>query len=101
MAKSRRNRVKKPKEIFLSHSTLDRKFAIRFAEVLRSHGLKVWYSERHIQGADQWHDEIGKALKRCDWFLLVLSPNAMRAKWVKRETLYALRADKFDDRIMP
>lgn len=51
-------------------------------------------------GAQQWHDEIGKALARCDWFLLVLSPAAAASKWVKRELLYALREDPYEGRIV-
>jgi hypothetical protein len=39
----------------------------------------------NIRGAQQWHDEIGTALKRCDWFLLVLSPQSVRSMWVKHE----------------
>ena len=59
-----------PKEIFLSHSNLDRSFADSIAETLRGHGIPVWYSQTNILGAQQWHDEIGEALKRCDWFIV-------------------------------
>ena len=61
-----------PKEIFLSHSTLDEPFVTSISEVLRRHGIPVWYSRTNILGAQQWHDEIGAALKRCDWLALVL-----------------------------
>ncbi len=74
-----------PKEIFLSHSNLDRSFADSIAETLRGHGIPVWYSQTNILGAQQWHDEIGEALKRCDWFIVVLSPNSVQSMWVKRE----------------
>jgi len=63
-----------PQEIFLSHSDHDRQFAQDLVAVLRCHGLPVWYSRTNIRGAQQWHDEIGAALHRCDWFVLVLSP---------------------------
>lgn len=55
----------------------------------------------HIAGAKQWHDEIGRALRRCDWFIVVLSPQSVRSKWVKRELLYALQRDAFQERIIP
>ena len=45
--------------------------------------------------------EIGEALARCDWFLVVLSPQATRSKWVKRELLYALRSSRYEGRIVP
>ena len=70
-----------PQEIFLSHSDRDRGFVVRLAETLRRHGLPVWYSGTDIVGAQQWHDEIGSALRRCDWFVLVLSPGAVNSTW--------------------
>ena len=90
-----------PNEVFVSHSTRDRPFVERLVDVLRRHGIPVWYSETNIQGAQQWHDEIGAALRRCDWVVLVLSSDAVASKWVKRELLYSLQQDRFEGRIAP
>lgn len=90
-----------PNEIFLSHSSGDRDFANRLAEIIRQHGVPVWYSQTNIMGAQQWHDEIGSALERCDWFVLVLSPNAVNSIWVKRELLFALQENRYENRIIP
>ena len=90
-----------PKEVFLSHSGRDAPFARRLAGMLRDHGLPVWYSPTEIVGAQQWHDEIGAALGRCDWFVVVLSPNAVKSEWVRRELLFALNERRYQDRIAP
>ena len=90
-----------PREVFLSHVSSDRRFASRLADELSRHRVLHWYSQRTIQGAQQWHDEIGKALARCDWFLIVLSPPAVRSAWVKRELLYALQRRRYRNRIAP
>jgi hypothetical protein len=90
-----------PREAFISHSARDRKFVKKLAQALRGQGIRCWYSEAHIRGAQQWHDEIGRALNRCDWFLLVLSPHSVQSKWVKRELLFALQEDRYTDRIAP
>lgn len=90
-----------PREIFLSHADSDRPFVERLAKMLRHHGLPVWYSRTDVIGAQLWHDEIGSALRRCDWFLLVLSPSAVESIWVKRELLFSLRDSRFDHRIVP
>lgn len=90
-----------PREVFLSHSAKDRAVATRIASLLREHGLPVWYSETNLVGAQQWHDEIGAALARCDWFVVILSPHSVRSRWVKRELLYALRTPRYEDRIVP
>lgn len=90
-----------PGEIFLSHASHDRKFADAVAARLRQHSLPVWYSQTDIVGAQQWHDEIGAALERCDWFVIILSPQAVSSKWVKRELIYALQDDRFENKIIP
>ena len=86
--------------IFLSHSSKDRRFVERIARVLDAHKLSYWYSQRHIVGAQEWHDEIGKALARCNWFVLVLSPAATKSKWVKHELLYALEHRPYKGHIL-
>jgi hypothetical protein len=90
-----------PKEVFLSHSDKDRKFATDVVEVLRGHGIPVWYSRTNIVGAQQWHDEIGDALNRCDWFVIILSPDGVDSMWVKRELLFALQQPRFINKIIP
>jgi len=90
-----------PKEIFLSHSDFDHDFATQVAEMLRNHGIPVWFSANCIKGAQQWHDEIGSALNRCDWFVIILSPHAVDSMWVKRELLYALQQRRLVDKIIP
>jgi hypothetical protein len=90
-----------PSELFLSHSSSDRLFADSLAETIRQHGIPVWYSQTNILGAQQWHDEIATALARCDWFALILSPNSAESMWVKRELLYALTQNRFENKIVP
>lgn len=90
-----------PKELFLSHSSVNHEFVGRLADTLIRHKIPVWYSEKDILGAQQWHDEIGAALARCDWFLVVLSTASVESKWVKRELLFALQDDRLNIRIVP
>ena len=90
-----------PRELFVSHATQDRRFVGKLTTVLKKHRIRFWYSRKHLTGAQQWHDEIGEALRRCDWFLLILSPAAVRSEWVKRELVYALQERRFNDRILP
>ena len=97
----RRHRGLRPTEAFLSHASRDRALADALAATLSRHGVPVWYSSTNILGAQQWHDEIGSALARCDWFVLLLSPNAVRSHWVKRELLFALNDHHYENRILP
>ena len=88
-------------EVFLSHASRDRAFVERLAGTFDSHRIPDFYSKRAIKGAQQWHDELGAALGRCEWFALVLTPKAVASIWVKRELLFALQAKRYRDRILP
>ncbi|OYV86483.1 MAG: molecular chaperone Tir [Planctomycetia bacterium 21-64-5] len=45
--------------------------------------------------------QVLKALQRCDWFVVLLSPDAIESMWVRRETALALRDKRFEDKIIP
>ncbi len=90
-----------PKEIFISHSSQDQAFAAHVAETLRRHGLSVWYSPTNLIGSQPWQDEIGAALDRCDWFLVLLSPCSLESMWVRRELNYALAEVRLIGKIVP
>src|SRR5271166_3756291 len=88
-------------KVFISHSSHDRAFVTRIARILEEHRIAYWYSATHIVGAKQWHDEIGHALEHCNWFLVVLTPDAVRSQWVKRELMFALNEHRYNQRIIP
>lgn len=75
--------------------------AVVLATLLRTHGIPVWFSETDLRGAQDWHDEIGSALRRCDFFIVLLSPASVKSEWVKRELTYALRNPRYNGRILP
>jgi len=90
-----------PREVFLSHANQDRDFVDSVTDVMARYTVPLWYSRSNLLGAQQWHDEIGEALRRCDWFAVVLSANSVESVWVKHELTYALRQDRFRGRIIP
>jgi hypothetical protein len=89
------------REVFLSHAGKDHLQARRLRDLLFANGIPVWFSQHHIRGAQQWQDEIGLALARCGWLLVLLTPNAVASMWVKRELNYALTQKRYRDRIVP
>ncbi len=91
----------RPREVFLSHSHQDKVFARELHSAFRGRGINFWFAPYRIVGSQRWHDEIGRALQRCDWFLIVLTPSAVRSKWVKHELLFALNEERYEDRIVP
>lgn len=91
----------RPTEVFLSHAARDVRFARKLRSRLAQLDVPVWLAPTELKGAQEWHDEIGRALERCDWMVLVLSPDAIVSKWVKRELVFALNEDRFVGRIVP
>ena len=88
-------------ELFLSHASPDREFVERLAGALDKADISCFYGKRPIASALQWHDELGEALANSNWFVLILTPSAVRSMWVKRELLFALQAIGYKDRIVP
>jgi hypothetical protein len=83
--------------IFVSHSSKDRRFADDLVELFRLHYLDSWYSNRDIL-AGAWEPEIYKGLDACDSFLVVLSDDALRSDWVRREVELALSDPRYAER---
>lgn len=90
-----------PRELFLSHSSKDVAAAKMLAETLNRHGVPTFLAPANLLGAQQWQDEILSAILRCDWFAVLLSPNALESMWVRREIAMALIDPRFEQRIIP
>jgi tetratricopeptide (TPR) repeat protein len=88
-------------KVFISHSSADCQFVENeVIALLNRHQIDYWYSKNDISGGEQWVQGIIKALRDCDWFLVVLSPSSVDAKYVRYEVSWAL--DHLDSgRIIP
>jgi hypothetical protein len=76
--------------VFISHSSKDRRFVEdELVPLLRSHGIRTWYSTHDIKTGEDWEKEIREGLRRCDWFLVVLTPDAVASDWVRAEVHWA------------
>ena len=86
--------------VFISHSSSDRDFVEGvIMPALTRHGLETWYSKDDIRSASEWERNIREALKGCDWFLVVMSPRAVKSEWVRCEVFWA--AERRWQRIVP
>src|SRR6266436_3921115 len=83
--------------IFLSHSSKDRQLADDLAELFRLHYVETWYSKRDIL-AGPWESEIYQGLDQCDSFLVILSDDALRSEWVRKEVELALQDPRYFER---
>jgi TIR domain len=71
-------------EVFLSHSSKDKPFVRDLADALEAGGeIKVWLDEREIDYGENIVLKIADGLD-ADFILLILSPDSVDSKWVKK-----------------
>jgi len=75
---------------FISYAHEDSHFATRLAHDLRRQGLEVWVEQWDIPPEVEWDVALGRAIKSCRYFLLVLSPAAVDS-WVVRDQFMLAR----------
>lgn len=78
----------KPK-IFVSHSSFDTAFAELLVHDLNAAGAEAWMDLNDMT-AGSFPQRISEALEACEWFLLVLTHNALASAWVRQEVETAI-----------
>lgn len=71
--------------VFVGHSSADAAFARRLASDLETLGIRVWFDEWELRVGDSLVGRIKKGIQVSRWMIVVLSPVALRSKWVRRE----------------
>jgi tetratricopeptide (TPR) repeat protein len=82
-----------PQQVFISHAHEDTEFAHRLANDLRQNGWRVWIAPDTIQPGEKWVEAINRGLEESGVFVLVLTPKAIRSKWVRSETNTAIELE--------
>ena len=76
---------KNPK-VFICHSSKDKERFVRdFATKLIDNGVDTWFDEWEIKLGDSLASKIFEGIKECDFFIIILSKNSVKSKWVKEE----------------
>jgi hypothetical protein len=87
-------------QVFISHSTKNADFVDKLVERLRYHYITMWYAPRNMPGG-YFKENIRQALNNCDWFLVVLSPEALASDWVRQETEQAMADIRYRGKVLP
>jgi len=86
--------------VFISHSTKDSAFAReKLRAYLESCGVGTWFSDVDTSPGVDWERKIRSALNNAQWYVVVLSPDAVRSDWVQAEVHWAL--EKRKGRVIP
>jgi|SRR6516225_739647 len=75
--------------IFISHSSKDRKTALRICGALERRGLACWISSRDIRAGENYQEAIFAAIESASVMILVFTENANNSDDVKREIALA------------
>lgn len=86
---------------FISYSTKDKEYVNNIKKYLKKNDNidSFWIAEEKVRRGQNWEREISTALRECDYFIIIMSPNAAKSKEVKAEVNYAFRHKS--DKIIP
>lgn len=84
--------------VFLSYSRENISLLWKVKRDLIATGIEIWTDENLQAGTPAWQDAIEKALDEALCLVVIMTPEAKKSKWVKREIGYA---QVTDTRIFP
>jgi hypothetical protein len=86
-------------QIFISYSSADRGIARRVAEVFRARGYQVWIDEGELAPGVPLVSALTAAIGHVDAYVVILTQNSAKSKWVKVELNEAVKRMK-EERIL-
>jgi hypothetical protein len=73
-------------DVFISHASEDKDTIARpLTEMLRTHGVRVWFDEFELKVGDSLRESIDAGLAKSKHGIVILSPNFFSKKWTKEE----------------
>ncbi len=77
--------------IFITYATPDRgAVAARIVPLVQAEGFDPWIDHGAIVAGDEYLARILQGLRECEWYLIVLTPNAQKSEYVKDELHWAM-----------
>jgi hypothetical protein len=73
------------RDVFLSHSHVDKVYADAICHTLESSGIRCWVAPRDIRPSEDWAESIINAMDKCRILLLIFSADSNRSPQVRRE----------------
>jgi predicted nucleotide-binding protein len=88
--------------VFISYSHKDSEVADALLRELEMRGLDVWSDSKIMPGTD-WRQEIERALKKAQFYLVILTPDSVVSQWNNFEMGVALgrQAESQDVYVIP
>ncbi|PJF40224.1 MAG: TIR domain-containing protein, partial [Chloroflexi bacterium] len=77
--------------IYISYSRADTEVAERFRAALQERDYRVWMDAYDLTEGDTWADQIERAIRDADVFVVLLSRNSVISRTIGNEILLALK----------
>lgn len=88
--KTKASSKKTHQQVFLSYASADRQAAQQIARELVRAGARVWFDQWELKAGDPVADRVEEALSTSDLLVVLLSPHAIKSRWVQLELNAAL-----------
>ena len=62
-------------QVFISHSTIDKPFAIKIKNKLETDEILTWFDNKDLDIGDILSDEISNGITKSSYFLIIISEN--------------------------
>lgn len=82
-------------DVFISYSRIDTDFVNRLRAELEKNNYRAWVDRENLKGGQNWPDELEKAIQQCRVLLVVLSPESVTSKEVRKEFRYGQEIGKW------
>jgi hypothetical protein len=80
--------------IFISYSKKDVGYAEKLINALRREGFNPWFDVEGLGAGTHWQNRLQKQIYTCDAYILIMSRNSYRSRWVPDELVTAKTKDK-------
>ena len=74
--------------VFISYQRDDIEFAVEIINRIKEWGISAWY-DQFIPAGTEWDTIIEQKLEKSSLLILILTPNAVKSKFVRREVKFA------------
>lgn len=81
-------------DLFIAYHLEDVDFVTKLSDELDTHGKIVWNDHHHIPTSTVYHDEIKVGIESAYNFILVVTPNSLNNKDLKKEVDFAISQNK-------
>jgi hypothetical protein len=88
-------------KVYISYDASDLDVVKQIATTLSKAKHDVWLDYERLSPGDNWAEKVGEGLKQSDAIITVISPDAMKSRFVRADIEYALTAPRLEGRLIP